>query len=100
MARTVVYKLEYPVTLGDMVISEVTLVNKAAGFKGYKPITTHHQDGSMSVENDQYSAAAVAVRLCGQPTTFLDALDGADMKALAEIVLSFFTSGRKTGPTP
>lgn len=90
------FKLKHPVQFGEETIAELHLKPHAGAFKGFTQAVK--EDGSMIY--DPYTAARVAVRMGGKPDAVCDRLHPEDMNRLAQVALSFLTSGPAIGQTP
>lgn len=85
----VVYKLKYPVALGEETITEVALRRpKGKDLRAMR-------DGESVGESLELIG-----RLCGQPKNVIDELDAIDIQGISEIVDGFAVSSPPTGDAP
>ncbi len=85
-------ELRDPVEFAGEKIAVLTLKPKAKAFKGYS-VTA----GANGFVFEPYAAAAVGLKLAGQPAEVLDLMSPSDMFELAQLALSFIVPGLKTG---
>lgn len=84
--------LKYPVTVGDVTVSELTIREKivAGDLRGVPMRNPLHTDDLLKI----------AGRLCAQPDAVMNGLSLEDFDELAGIVVGFTNGGQKTQTAP
>lgn len=92
MSAPKIHRLANTIQVGSETIAELT----------FSPIKGKHLRGIVFSSKGMLfdDLLTVAGRLCKQPPSVMDEIEGEDLEEVLEIVSGFISSGRKTGKKP